>query len=464
MVRPPPQGSPPAPPPPTPVAPRPLAKKEVKVQVNVVVLGNVDQRQLGLAMSRLRRELGRTFGQNGFELTLKSGLDSNPSREPRVFTLYLAAGDTPPTAADGRSLWELHGYKPGAEALKGLETVFAGPTDVKGLTMLHVSIIPADQVFAPPSEPETFLLSNVLTHELGHGLVGTTCAGHPNAPACGGVMQRVQPRSEDQGYTAEFIEIVKARFPLLVTEAPRYAAVWQPDTTEEIQLYNWPTEALRAKYDELWPQGWRLKLLSPYVVNNEVRYVAVFRPGIEGEIQVYDAPYAEYRAIYDSLWPQGWRLKLLSPYVVNNGVRYTAVWQPGTEGEIQAYGVTFPAFQARYDRLWQEGWRLKLLSPYVVNNEVRYTAVWQPGTEGEIQLYHWTAEALRAKYDELWPQGWRLKLLSPYVVNGDPRYIAVFQPGGQDEIQVYDWTYEDYRAEYDKLWDQGWRLKLLSPF
>jgi hypothetical protein len=28
----------------------------------------------------------------------------------------------------------------------------------------------------------------------------------------------------------------------------------------------WTYEDYRAKYDELWPQGWRLKLLDVYVV------------------------------------------------------------------------------------------------------------------------------------------------------------------------------------------------------
>jgi hypothetical protein len=50
----------------------------------------------------------------------------------------------------------------------------------------------------------------------------------------------------------------------------------------------------------------------------------------EGEIQVYDWTYQDYRTKYDQLWSQGWRLKLLTPYVVNNQVRYTAVWHPST--------------------------------------------------------------------------------------------------------------------------------------
>ena len=153
------------------------------------------------------------------------------------------------------------------------------------------------------------------------------------------------------------------------------------------------------------------------VVIEVVRYTAVWAPSTEGEIQVYDWSYEDYRAKYDELWQQGWRLKLLSPYVINNELRYTAVWAPSTEGEIQVYGWWYEDYRAKYDELWQQGWRLKLLSPYVINNEVRYTAVWAPSTEGEIQVYGWSLEDYRAKYDELWQQDWRLKLLSPSLLS-----------------------------------------------
>ena len=96
-------------------------------------------------------------------------------------------------------------------------------------------------------------------------------------------------------------------------------------------------------------------------------YTAVWQPSTEGEIQVYGWTYEDYRAKYDELWPQGWRLKLLDVYVVNGQVLYTAVWQPSsTEGEIQVYGWTYEDYRAKYDELWRQGWRLKLLDVYAV--------------------------------------------------------------------------------------------------
>lgn len=81
---------------------------------------------------------------------------------------------------------------------------------------------------------------------------------------------------------------------------------------------------------------------------------------------MYGWTHQDYRDKYDELWQQGWRLKLLSVYVVNGQERYTAVWCPSSEGEIQVYGWTYRDYRARYDVLWQFGWRLKLIDAYSV--------------------------------------------------------------------------------------------------
>jgi hypothetical protein len=244
----------------------------------------------------------------------------------------------------------------------------------------------------------------------------------------------------------------------------RYSATWRwsGSPEREIQVYGWTYDSYRAKYDQLWPLGWRLKQLSVNVVNGQPRYTAVWKPSTEGEIQVYGWTYDDFRTEYDQLWNDGWRLKLLSIYVVNGQPLYTAVWQPSTEGEIQVYGWTYSDYRAYYDQLWQQGWRLKLLNFYVVNGQVLYTAVWRPSTEGEIQIYSWRYEDYQTKYSQLYQQGWRLKLLDVIVFNGVERYTAVWQPSNESELQVAGLTYETFRAKYDQLWQQGWRLKLLK--
>ena len=243
----------------------------------------------------------------------------------------------------------------------------------------------------------------------------------------------------------------------------RYTAAWTPNTSGEHQIYDVAYAQYRARYDKLWPQGWRLHSLSIVVVNSVPLYTAVWRPGTGGEYQIYDVPYAQYRARYDELWPQGWRLKLLTRYAISGQIRYTAAWVPGTGGEYQIYDVPYAQYRARYDELWPQGWRLKLIDVIAVDGEARYTAVWKPSSVGEYQIYGATFEQFKARYDELWADGWRLTFVSTYDSSG-PRITAAWRQTHEPEYWVQGWEYADLRARYDVLWQQGWRLKVFDRF
>lgn len=243
----------------------------------------------------------------------------------------------------------------------------------------------------------------------------------------------------------------------------RYTAAWAPGSGGEFQIYDVPYAKYRARYDELWPDGWRLHSLSIVVVNSQPLYTAVWRPGGGGEIQIYDVPYAQYRAKYDELWPQGWRLKLITRYVRNGQIRYTAAWVPGSGGEIQIYDVPYAQYRAKYDELWPQGWRLKLIDVVANGGDVRYTAAWTRSTVGEFQLYGATFAQFKKRYDELWPDGWRLRFLSTYTA-GEPRLTVVWRRTRTREVWVHHWEYADFRARYDVLWQQGWRLKVFDRF
>ena len=243
-----------------------------------------------------------------------------------------------------------------------------------------------------------------------------------------------------------------------------FTAVWQPGTEPEIQLYGQTYTGYRARYDELWGHGWRLKILQPYVSGGQVFYNAVWHPSTEGEIQVYGWALSDLINEYNSIWPQGWRLKIIVPYVVGTQTLYTAVWSPSTEGEIQVYNWALQDVINEYNSIWSQGWRLKLIQPYVVNGQTLYTAVWHPSTEGEIQVYNWAQQDMINEYNTLWPQGWRLKLLRPYVSGGQVLYTAVWRPSTQGEIQVYGWDYASFRNEYDALSPSGWRLEMVEGY
>jgi hypothetical protein len=461
-------------PPAQPPQPSKTPKKANLVRVNVVTKGNLDLRKVAEVRRTLARELTKIFGENNFELK------DEVSKGKRDFTIYLVDGDEPPDSLLGD-----HGIKETPETRDKLKKAFTPGEEIHGVNVGNVSIIPWDKTIANGG----YTPSNTTTHELGHALGGPLC-NHPRpgdpvpGPECGGVMVESPSPAQDLGFTPGFISIVKDIYQLLVTDIPRYTAVWEPGTEGEIQLYGWTEGDVRAKYDyELRRDGWRIKLLNPYVVDGDVRYVAVFVPKREititrqtrgdnqktiapemDEIYLMGQSYENYLAQYDKLWKQGYRLKLLRPYVINNQLRFTAVWEPSTEGEIQIYGWGEAELRARYDQLWPQGWRLKVLSPYVQSGEVRYVAAFKPSQEDEIQVYGWKYEDYRTNYDKLWTDGWRLRMLNPYRINNETRYTAVWQRSTEGEIQVYDWYYEDYRANYDNLWSYGWRLKLLEAY
>lgn len=248
----------------------------------------------------------------------------------------------------------------------------------------------------------------------------------------------------------------------------------------EIQIYSATYAEYRAKYDQLWPQGWRLYILESFVLDNgQVLYNAVWRPsGDIGEIQQYGVTFNEYKSEYDKLFPEGWRIYILQTYVLPNGdVLYNAVYRPGNSAETQAYGVTYDEFRAEYNKLYPFSggyWRLYILQSYTApNGDVLYNAVWRRpdgnvsecACANETQVYGWNYTDYRNDYNKLWTEGWRLYILDSYVLSdGDVSYNAVWRPATHGEYQVYGYTYTQYRDEYNSLWTQGWRLYSLTTY
>jgi hypothetical protein len=119
----------------------------------------------------------------------------------------------------------------------------------------------------------------------------------------------------------------------------RYNAVWRPGPLDEAVsteslLPNATRDQFLAKNAAVSAQGgWNLYILQSYVLaDGEKRYNAVWRGGTTYEHRaVYGSTYSDYRAKYDKLFPEGWRLYILNAYVLpSGGVRYDAVWRLGT--------------------------------------------------------------------------------------------------------------------------------------
>ncbi len=227
--------------------------------------------------------------------------------------------------------------------------------------------------------------------------------------------------SRQQGIKVRDALDFQFRADLLKDRSGAWTAVMAPATDDERHVFGWRYSQFRQKYDQLWQEGWRS---LQHVVDGEVlswtrmwstarcSYSAVWRPGTEGEWQKYSVSYDEFRARYDELWGDGWRLHLLDTHVVDGEVLYSAVWRPGTEGEWQKYSVSYDEFRARYDELWGDGWRLHLLDTHVLNGEVQYSAVWRPGTGSEIQLPGFAYRDFRREITKQWEAGLRVHTLS----------------------------------------------------
>lgn len=97
----------------------------------------------------------------------------------------------------------------------------------------------------------------------------------------------------------------------------RYSAIWRLSNEEEVPFFDQTEHDYRADYGARLDKGYRVKLLSIAVVNGEPKYSGAFvkqaNPG--DEERWHAVSYGDLRARYDVLWQQGWRLRLLEPYV-----------------------------------------------------------------------------------------------------------------------------------------------------
>ena len=211
----------------------------------------------------------------------------------------------------------------------------------------------------------------------------------------------------DEGWRLKDLEVA------VVNQAPRYAAVWsqQGSITEEV-FDEIGASDLHVTYLSQRSLGRRLHILAPYVVNGELSYTAVFRNSDANEetssFNGYD--FDTYQAKYDELWPQGYRLEILEVFVLDGEPRYMATWrkQRGNSGEVQHYGLNRNQLIAKYDELWRSNWRLEMIETYSLGRTTYFAAIWRPGTSGEYQIFDVPYRDYRNFYDNLWPDGWRL--------------------------------------------------------
>jgi len=243
-------------------------------------------------------------------------------------------------------------------------------------------------------------------------------------------------------------------------------------TLDELQVYGWTYADYRSRYDDLYPNGWRLYILQAYVLpGDDVRYTAVWRLlGNTPEIQEYGISESELVDVTNALQPGGWRLVICQAYALSNGdVRYDAVWRQAPHtGEDPFYEVTAADVSNEFATLYSGSspWRPGILQGFVTAScAVLYNAVWRPGDVKEKRRIGSTVTAFLNEYATLFGENWRLSSLDSHVLSdGTVRYDVIWRPGSHAEQGIYGWTYSDYRARYDELYPQGWRLYVLHAF
>lgn len=127
-----------------------------------------------------------------------------------------------------------------------------------------------------------------------------------------------------------------------------HSAVWRTGTHGEIQKFDASYESYRKRYDELWGQGWRLDQLRVHTpLMGRPALLGGLGAGHRARDPAVLRDIRRYRAKYDELWGQGWRLHQLAPYAAGSSVRRSVVWRKSTSPEIQLHGASYQSPTAR---------------------------------------------------------------------------------------------------------------------
>lgn len=99
----------------------------------------------------------------------------------------------------------------------------------------------------------------------------------------------------------------------------RFSAIWRLGNEDKEPFFELTEHDYRADYGTQLESGFRVKLLSIAVVNGEPKYSGVYvkvkQAKPNDEERWHAVSYGDLRARYDVLWQQGWRLRILEPYV-----------------------------------------------------------------------------------------------------------------------------------------------------
>jgi hypothetical protein len=143
--------------------------------------------------------------------------------------------------------------------------------------------------------------------------------------------------------------------------------------------------------------------------------------------------YSTLIAKYNEVFPQGWRISTIDSFVYNGTVYYNAAWHPGTWGQYDYFGLNPSDMTSQFLYFNGYGWSAAVLDTYLApDGTTRYNVSWRP--QGSGAMYFLATPAQFASKDaELHAQGYNLTTMSVSGSAASPLYSVSWRQLYQSE-------------------------------
>jgi CubicO group peptidase (beta-lactamase class C family) len=228
--------------------------------------------------------------------------------------------------------------------------------------------------------------------------------------------------------------------------------------------HNRTSDEHEAKFNELFPKGWRMITLSVYGARGSELYAAVWveRAGPSWSA-VHGVNAAGYQAAFDNAVAAGFRPVLLSVTGPANDPVFAGTFEqargpvPLTRfGLVRGSVDDANTIDHWTDQARKNGWYPKVIAIYGDPSQRRYAGIWENNPDGICWSTDGLAESAadyQARFNALAPVGAR-----PVHVSVSPagEYASVFRDDGIGEWTArHNMTSDNYQAQFNQLVPQG---------
>jgi CubicO group peptidase (beta-lactamase class C family) len=176
-------------------------------------------------------------------------------------------------------------------------------------------------------------------------------------------------------------------------------------------------------------------------------------------IAYHDRTSADHQQRFDNLFPQGWRMISLSVYGRRHDERYAAVWVKRAGPDWSAvHGVDGAGYQAAFDRAARAGFKPVLLAAAGSANDPVFAGTFErtaepipltrfglrhgPDTDAST-IEHWIAEARK--------NGWHPTAIAVYGSGADLRYAGIWEANRAAVTWTQDGLDDDFTAHQQRF-------------